>query len=249
VYPALASPFRPDARIVHVDADPDQIAKNFPVDIGVCADPKRTLAALAGRLTGAGRPAPVPAGAAPADDSVWARFVRTLAERLPDDVIVFDEALTAGGPVARYLPPTTPGRFFQTRGGSLGVGIPGAMGVKLARPDAPVVGFTGDGGSMYTVQALWTAARMGIDATFVICNNHRYRLLDANIERYWQDVGEPPHEHPAFFDLSGPDIDFAALAESLGVPGRRVVKHDDVDPVVDELVRHPGPFLVDVVVD
>ncbi len=100
-----------------------------------------------------------------------------LAKHVPDDVIIFDEALTTSPDVTRYMPPKLPGHFFQTRGGSLGVGIPGAIGLKLAHPDKTVIGFTGDGGSMYTIQALWTAAHYNIGAKFVICNNQSYRLL------------------------------------------------------------------------
>jgi GMC oxidoreductase/Thiamine pyrophosphate enzyme, C-terminal TPP binding domain len=80
--------------------------------------------------------------------------------------MIFDESLTVSPELARYLPPTVPGHFFQTQGGSLGVGIPGAIGMKLAHPDKTVVGFTGDGGSMYTTQALWTAAHHKIGTTY-----------------------------------------------------------------------------------
>lgn len=264
VFPSLTNPFAPDARIVHIDLDGYEIAKNHPVDLGLVADPKLTLSALAGELDRrrSGRPArwgdlrparwdAPPAAAAPAadDGGLMDRFVATLARRAPEDLVVFDEALTASGPLARHLPPRVPGRFFQTRGGSLGVGIPGALGVKLADPKRPVVGFTGDGGSMYTIQALWTAARYGIGAKFVICNNRRYRLLDHNIEQYWRDQGIPSHLHPPAFDLSTPEIDFPALAGALGVPGRRVFSPSQVTDAVDEMLAAEGPYLVDLVID
>lgn len=222
VFPELASPFRPDARIVHIDLDAYEIAKNFPVDLGLVADPKLTLEALAGELARRGeavKPVPVtrPA-AAEVPETMMEQFARELARQAPAELAVFDEALTASGPLTRHLPPRLPGTYFQTRGGSLGVGIPGALGVKLARPDLKVVGFTGDGGSMYTIQALWTAARHHIDAKFVICNNRRYRLLDLNIEQYWRELGIPSHGFPDAFDLSRPDIRFADLAASLGCP-------------------------------
>ncbi|MFH8403987.1 thiamine pyrophosphate-binding protein [Streptomyces sp. NPDC018019] len=259
VFPSLHSPFRDDARIVHVDLDTYEIAKNFPVDLGLAADPQLTLAGIRAELerrrphraatappasTADGRPA-----APAAQDPVLDGFVRRLAERAPDDLVVFDEALTAGAPLARYLPPRTPGRFFQTRGGSLGVGIPGAMGVKLARPELPVVGFSGDGASMYTFQALWTAARHGLDAKFVVCNNGRYRLLDHNIEQYWRQLGMPPHAAPRAFDLSDPAIRFTELAAALGVAGRRVARTEDIDEAVAAMWAHPGPFLVDLVIE
>jgi benzoylformate decarboxylase len=258
VFPSLENPFKPGAKIVHVDLDSYEIAKNHPVDVGIVADPKLTLAALARELVRQNPVTPVPdtTRGRPVhpepplqEDTVLDRFVRRLAQRAPEELVVFDEALTASAPLAKHLPPQQPGRFFQTRGGSLGVGIPGALGIKLARPELPVVAFTGDGGSMYTIQALWTAARYGIGAKFVICNNRRYHLLDLNIEQYWREQGVSPHAYPAAFDLSDPDIGFTGLASALGVPGRRVEKLYEVDSAVEAMLAHDGPYLVDLVID
>ncbi|GAA3882244.1 thiamine pyrophosphate-binding protein [Saccharothrix violaceirubra] len=261
VFPALENPFKAGAKIVHVDLDAYEIAKNFPVDLGLVADPKLTLAALNAEIN---RQRPGLAPSTPIavsstrpvfpeppleQDSVLDRFVRRLAGRAPEDLVVFDEALTASPPLAKYLPPRQAGRFFQTRGGSLGVGIPGALGIKLASPELPVVAFTGDGGSMYTIQALWTAARYGIGAKFVICDNRRYHLLDQNIEQYWAEQGITPHEFPAAFDLSTPELGFTGLAAAMGVPGRRVEKLYEVDTAVEAMLNHDGPYLIDLVID
>jgi benzoylformate decarboxylase len=250
VFPALESPFRKDAVLVHVDLDEWEVAKNFPVDIPLVADPAPTLAALAARLEQRGRTAaPAPARGRPplgAASPMIERFAAELAGRAGRDLIVFDEALTASPALTRQLPPVLPGGYFQTRGGSLGVGIPGAIGAKLARPDAPVVGFTGDGGSMYTIQALWTAARHGVGAKFVICNNVRYELLDLNLEQYWSERGIPPHGHPEGFDLGRPPIGFTALARSLGVEAERVAEPGQIGPAVRRMLAHPGPYLVDL---
>jgi len=249
VFPALRNPFHPDARIVHVDLDDWEVAKNFPVTVGLIADPQPTLAALAERLVD-NEPATVAAseaGGQATEPSMIEAFGAELAEQAGPSLIVFDEALTGSPDLIRHLPPQEPGSYFLTRGGSLGVGIPGAIGAKMARPDAEVVGFTGDGGSMYTIQALWTAARHDIGAKFVICNNHRYELLDLNLEQYWAQRGIDPHPHPGGFDLSRPDIDFTGLARSLGVPGTRVQKPGDIGPAVRRMLGKPGPFLIDLV--
>ena len=117
---------------------------------------------------------------------------------LPDDAIIFDEALTNSPPVAATRRRPTPGQYFLTRGGSLGVGIPGAIGAKLAYPGQDsVIGFTGDGGAMYTIQALWTAARHNIDAKFVVCNNASYRLLQLNIAAVLEGAGDSDARVPA----------------------------------------------------
>ena len=109
-------------------------------------------------------------------------FAEELAKHLPPDAIIFDEALTTSPELTRYITPTAPGSYFLTRGGSLGVGIPGAIGIKIANPDKVVFGFTGDGGSMYTIQALWTAAKYGVAAKFVVLRA-RPHFSEADIKK------------------------------------------------------------------
>ncbi len=145
----------------------------------------------------------------------------------------------------QYLPARKPGHFFQTRGGSLGVGIPGALGLKLAHPDKTVIGFTGDGASMYTIQALWTAVRHDIGAKFVVCNNGGYRLLDVNIQEYWRERGIPEHAFPGSFSLSYPPLRFVDIARSLGVPAARVGTPESIGPALELALSTPGPFLID----
>ncbi|MFC0544856.1 thiamine pyrophosphate-binding protein [Kutzneria chonburiensis] len=259
VFPALENPFRRDARIVHIDLDAYEIAKNHPVALGLVADPKSTLDALAGELdrvlTEDDRIAAVDrlrqraaeTTPAPDDGSMLATFARTLAERGPADMIVFDEALTSSPAIGEYLRAARPRRWFATRGGSLGVGIPGAVGIKLAMPDKTVIGFTGDGGSMYTIQALATAVRHGIDAKFVVCNNHSYGLLNENIAQYWREREITRHGFPRSFDLSHPEIGFVDIARGHGVAAVRVDKPGEVEPAVEQMLAHDGPFLIDLV--
>ncbi len=80
----------------------------------------------------------------------------------------------------------------------------------MANPGKTVIGVTGDGGSMYTIQALWSGARRNVPAKFIICNNRSYRLLQLNVSEYWREIGVAQHEFPLSFDLSKPEIDFAA---------------------------------------
>jgi benzoylformate decarboxylase len=256
VFPLLNWPFRPDARIVHIDLDTYEIGKNFPVNVALAADPKATLAVLAGHLAADGRedhPAHRETkhqhrrqSAPAADAPLIELFAAELARQTSSNLVVFDEALTASASLAAYLPATIPGSLHATRGGSLGVGIPGAIGVKIARPDAEVVSFSGDGGSMYTFQGLWTAARHDVHARFVICNNRRYQILDNNIDRYWSERQIPAHGYPDCFNLSHPEIDFAGLARSLGVSAERVDKPAQVEAAVTRMLRHQGPYLVDL---
>ncbi len=271
VFPDLDEVFAPEATIIHFDLNAYEIGKNHRVDIGVVSDPKLSLAALAAALEPlltpehrtesrrrfaervlARRAADEQARAGDAatfnrTPVAAAQFMQELARRVPSDVIVFDEALTTSPALTRYLPPRSPGTFFQTRGGSLGVGFPGAIGAQLVHPNRTVIGFSGDGGAMYTIQALWTAARHKIPAKFVVCNNASYRLLQLNIQQWWRDVKLPAHEFPLCFDLSHPPLGFVELARGLGVNGRRVERPEQIEPAIREMLDHAGPFLIDLV--
>lgn len=273
VFPSLEDIYAPGAKTIHIDLNAYEIAKNHPVDLGLVSDPKLTLARLAEALRGLLTPEQRQAAAARvaaftaekqatrqaelardqqdrnATPLHFFRFMEELAPQLPEDVVVFDEALTNSPALTRYLPPTRPGHFFQTRGGSLGVGIPGAIGLKLAMPDKTVLGFTGDGGAMYTIQALWSAARHNVGAKFVVCNNRSYRLLQLNISQYWRAQGVAPHDFPLSFDLSKPELNFAEMARAMGVPAARVATPDEIGPAIRQALDHAGPFLLDVVVE
>jgi len=162
---------------------------------------------------------------------------------------VFDEALTNSPALTRYLPPRIPGHYFLTRGGSLGVGIPGAIGAKLACPEKTVIGFSGDGGSMYTIQALYSARRHNCGAKFVICNNRSYRLLQSNIDVYWKAGQQVPRPHPLCFDLSSPTVRFDELARSMGVDAVRVESPEEIAPAIERMLADDKPFLIDLVLE
>jgi benzoylformate decarboxylase len=273
VFPSLEDIFASHAQTIHIDLNAYEIAKNHPVTLGLVSDPKLTLARLAEIIAAKQSTAHAAEAAARTTQSAatkagklaaglgqdgvervneplhFSEFMGELSKHLPHDVIVFDEALTNSPPLMRHLPPNLPGHFFQTRGGSLGVGIPGAIGAKMARPDKMVFGFTGDGGAMYTIQALWTAARHNIDAKFVICNNRSYRLLQLNIGEYWKEIGAPSHEFPLSFDLSRPELRFDQMARAMGVPAVRIETVDQIRPAILQALNTPGPFLLDVVIE
>jgi benzoylformate decarboxylase len=273
VFPELGDIFAANAKIIHFDLNAYEIAKNHRVDIGVVCDPKTALGRLVEVLEQRMSEAQLNASAKrvmalgdaktkalqaerDSDNKIplkaplhMAAFMKVLAEKVPEDVIVFDEALTNFPALVRYLPPKVPGHYFVTRGGSLGVGIPGALGAKVANPDKTVIGFTGDGGSMYTIQALWSAARHKTGAKFVICNNGSYRLLQMNVDAYWTEREIAGHDHPLCFDLSEPRIDFAAIAAAMGVKGVRVTNPEDIAPAIDRMLEDDEPFLIDLMLE
>jgi benzoylformate decarboxylase len=274
VFPVLGDIFAPGSKTIHIDLNLYEIAKNHPVDLGMLGDPKFTLAALAEELERLLTPmakeavhsriarharakeekrkaqAENDAAARNAVPLHMSRFMEELIKlTVKKDTIIFDEALTSSPAVSRYFSPSGTGQYFLTRGGSLGVGIPGAIGVKWAHPEKTVIGFTGDGGAMYTIQALWTAARYNVDAKFVICNNSSYRLLQLNIAEYWKERDIPAHDFPISFDLSRPQLHFADMARSMGVAGIRVEKPDQIAPAIRQALAHQGPFLIDLVIE
>lgn len=271
VFPELGDIWRPGARVIHFDLDAYEIAKNHRVDIGVVSDPRASLRALADALRAARSDAQAERAGArvaalarakadaraaeiAADDALtgktplsMAEFARALAQRLPDDRILFDEALTSSPALMRYLPAVRPGGYHLTRGGSLGVGFPGAIGAKLAHPEKTVIGFSGDGGAMYTIQALYTARRHDCGAKFVVCNNRSYRLLQLNIDAYWADAHQQAHAHPTCFDLSQPTLRFDELARAMGVEAVRVETSEQIVPAIERMLADDRPFLIDLV--
>jgi thiamine pyrophosphate-dependent acetolactate synthase large subunit-like protein len=282
VFPHLGDIFSPDTLVVHVDTNPNNIAKNHRVDQSFVCNPAAFIEQMLELLES--KPDPIfeavaqqrqarliaesplhhstvedlyqcepPLPSEQYDDhTTYMRsgyFIKTLAEKLPADHIIFDEALTNSPPVGRLLPGRVPGEKMMTRGGSLGTGFPGAIGAKLAHPEKTVVGFSGDGGSMYTIQCLWTAARHGVAAKFVVCQNRSYRLLQANITQFWKERGIEGREFPQSFDLSNPEISFDIIAHSFGVPGERVWRPDQVPAAVDRMLAHNGPYLINLVLE
>jgi benzoylformate decarboxylase len=270
VFPELGDIYSPGAKVLHIDLNTYEIGKNHRVDWGFAADPKGALALLAENLerdmtlaqkeTAAHRASRIGSeklarlnrakeedrnqrGAFPLRFST---FMEELAARLPEDTLVFDEALTSSPELTRYLAPCRPRHYFLSRGGSLGVGVPGAIGAKLAHPQKTVIGFTGDGGLMYTHQALWTAARYQVDVKFVVCNNHSYRLLDLNLQAYWRERSLPERPMPECFSLANPPMNFVEMARALGIEGSRVERADQAAPEIEKALRHRGPYLLDV---
>jgi benzoylformate decarboxylase len=273
VFPELGDIWAPGSRTIHVDLNAYEIAKNHEVDLGLVADPKLTLGAIAdaleGRLSSSRK-----ASARARIDAVGAtkveqrnkelatdrdrgditplhfsRLMMELAPRLPEDVVVFDEGLTSSPDLTRWLPPTKIGQFFQTRGGSLGVGLASSLGVQSALRDKMVLAVSGDGGAMYTIQALWSAARHNLPIKYIVCNNRSYRLLQANISQYWGEQGVTDRGFPTSFDLSKPALHFADMAKGMGVAGRRVETAEEIGPAVEEMLAHDGPYLLDVVLE
>lgn len=205
------------------------------------------LEALADGLGGLAPPPPAEA-VVPAEESgalTVERLGRVLTARLPEGAIVADEANTAG--LALYGPAqnAAPHDWLCLTGGAIGQGMPVATGAAVACPDRPVINLEADGSALYTLQALWTQAREGLDVTTVILANRSYAILNIELARLgFEEAGDNARR---LLNLENPTIDFVRMAESLGVPARRVERAEDFADAFGRALREPGPQLIEAV--
>ena len=164
---------------------------------------------------------------------------------LPEGAIVSDEANTAGLWLAAATAGAPPHDSLTLTGGAIGQGLPVATGAAVACPDRKVVCLEADGSAMYTLQALWTQAREGLDVTTVIFNNRSYAILNLELSRVGAE--SPGPKALDMLDLSRPDLDFAALAKGMGVPAASATTADELVTALERGLAEPGPFLVDAV--
>jgi benzoylformate decarboxylase len=139
-----------------------------------------------------------------------------------------------------------PNSYFYAKGGSLGLGLPSAVGVKLALKDRQVFCAVGDGSALYSIQSLWTAARYNLAVIFVVFNNASYMILKGGLLA----LGGAAVERGVFpgMDITEPEVDFVRLAESFGVEARKVVNKGELRAALDWAISRGGPALLDVAI-
>ena len=242
----------PGLPIIHLDLDPGEIGKNYPTKVGIFGDPKATLLDLAQDIRKYLTPADRDAARhrltvareakerAVAEVRARARqerdrmpipplvLLEALADHLPPNAVLVDESLSSGSGLRSLLRSEDPKSFFGLHGGGIGWGLPGALGVKLALPDRSVVALIGDGGAMYTNQALWTAAHYNLSVVVVIINNASYRILKQRTHALKGISAQTGHY--VGMDLERPRIDF-------------------IGPALSRALARGGPSLIDVEVD
>jgi benzoylformate decarboxylase len=251
--------------LLHVHPDPAQLGRTHAVRLGVLGDPGRCAAELARLLAGR-----VPAERRRrvlAEGDAWrgevvarlaeqvragretqplgaAAAVQAVLSRLPENAILVDEAITAGLFTRALHRGSEPTSYLWSGAGALGWGVPAALGAKLAAPQRPVVCIVGDGSFMYAPQALWTAARYRLNVVIVVLDNREYRILKHGLDRL-EGAAAGSGSYPGM-DLVDPEIDFVALAGSLGIAGRRVDDADTLEHAVDEALRSAETRLLHV---
>lgn len=266
--PSDVAPVGPDLKMVHLDIDPWELGKNYPAEVAILGDPKSTLpeliAAVRGRMSasqqGAGRERLRSASEATladleklkakarsmaGDSPVQAlSLIHAIGEILPKDTVVIDETVSSSGGLRQLVKSDDPQSFFGLRGGGIGWGVPASIGVKLALPDRPVIALVGDGSAMYTIQALWTAARYKVGVVFVIFNNTSYRILKQRL--FAQRGYAAQHDNYVGMELNNPAIDYVGLARSLGIPADRAKTVHDATDLIAKGLAGGTPVLVEV---
>ncbi len=168
-----------------------------------------------------------------------------LAATLPDNAIVSDEGNTSGLFAAGATAGCAPHDWLTLTGGSIGQGTPVATGAAVAAPDRPVICLQAEGSLMYTLQALWTQAREGLDVTTLVLNNRSYAILNMELSRV--GATEPGPIAQSMLDLSQPNLDFVSLAQGMGVPASRATDAGDLCRLITEALAEPGPHVIEVV--
>ena len=252
--------FAPDAKVLHVDIDPAEINKNRRADIGVVGDAKAVLAELNDRLVAtrdaqglvrrAERLAWMERIRAMKRDNPF-RYEQSSDEIKPQSLMQKLDAISGGEAIvtvdvgqhqmwaAQYLRFNEPRLWQSSSGlGSMGFGLPAAVGAKFACPDKTVIAIVGDGGFMMSIPELGTIASNRLPVKIIVMNNNTLGMV-----RQWQEL---------FYGKRYSEIDIAAfpdaslLAGAFGIGGGSVAKPEDLDAALEHAFAEPGPYLLNV---
>lgn len=171
---------------------------------------------------------------------------QAIAHLTPDHAIYAEEANTSGLPFQMILPKARPHTHLPLTGGSIGQGLPLAIGAAIAAPDRKVVCPHGDGGAAYTMQALWTMAREKLDVTVVIYANRSYAILNIELQR----VGASGAGANALsmLDLHNPEMNWMKIAEGLGVEASRATTAEEFSAQYASAMSQRGPRLIEALI-
>ncbi len=173
------------------------------------------------------------------------KIAALLGNVIPEQAIVVDESVTTGRGFYPLTAGAPPHDWLQNMGGSIGYGMPVAVGAALACPDRKVLALIGDGSGMYTVQALWTMAREGLNVTAVIWANRTYQILKGEFDNV--GAGRPGQKANDMLEIGRPDLNWVALATGMGVPAGRAEDCTSLTRQLQRGLAEAGPYLIEVV--
>ncbi|MBT6274782.1 MAG: thiamine pyrophosphate-binding protein [Chromatiales bacterium] len=254
--------------VVQIGVRDWEMGKNYAAEIAVRADVKPTLVDLTEALVAQGgdaqraraekaltamakdnwsvardrarEKAKANAGKSPMTPD-W--LMMTLVDNLPEKAIIVDEGITTSNPLLSFYPFRHRYDYFGNVSGGIGWGIAAAVGVQLAQPDSRVVAVIGDGSSMYSIQALWSAAKHKLPMTFVIANNGGYRIIKQRLKSFHGN------EHFIGMDFQEPAIDTCKLAEGFGMRALRATTGDEFVAAMQDANTSEGPVLIEALVE
>lgn len=261
----------PGTRVIQVDDNPWQVGKNYPVSAGIEGNIKVSLEELIAALQDKMPPRAVEAAGRRREDIAVekgkmveafqrkarqerdnipisiSRLMQELRDAIPPGTLVVDDCWSCSATLRRSIDFTRPKSFQRSRyGGSIGWGMSGAIGVKLAAPDSPVVAVIGDGSAMWSIQSLWTAAHYDIPVTYIICSNASYNQVKIMKNLM---MGEKARGRYTGMDLDEPRIDFCELSRAMGVPGQRVERPEELRGALTSALKSGKTALVEVYIE
>ncbi|MFV3383241.1 acetolactate synthase large subunit [Pseudomonas sp. NY15354] len=235
-YPGKPSYLVPDSCTVHTLSSPEQDAPASLTKLAVAlgasqAQPQLQAAQRPGR---------------PRGKLTAPKVCKAVGHLLPENAILIDEAITSGLMLGAMTAGCPRHDLITLTGGAIGQGLPNAVGAAVACPDRPVVALIGDGTAMYTIQALWSMAREHLHVVNIIFNNASYSVLNVELERV--GAGSGGDKARAQLDLDGPRLNFAQLAQGMGVHAVRTNSAEDFTKALEYALTHPGPHLIEALV-
>ncbi len=258
----------PNLPIVQIGLNDWEMDKNYPTEMAIRCDVGETMRALIPAIEAEGgdahkaraetrlkaaearnwsakRAALVaatePEGAATPIDPDW--LMMQIADALPSNGVVVDEGITSSAKLNSFLPYRDPRGFFALVSGGIGWAIAASVGIQLAQPDRPLVAVIGDGSSLYSIQALWSAANLKLPITYVITNNRGNRILKQRLLAF--------HDNDNFvgMDMVDPAVDFTGLARSFGLTAQCITDPAAFRPALDAAIASRKPNVLEVIVD
>ncbi len=181
----------------------------------------------------------------PAGGLTGEKMSLVVAALQPEGAIIVDEGITSAFPYYQIAAGTPPHTLMTITGGSIGYGMPCAIGAALACPDRPVINIQADGSALYTVQSLWTEAREGLNVKTLLCSNRSYHILEMELAR--AGITSPGPNIRSLVGLDGPAIDWVKIAQGFGVPAVSVRSTEDLARKLAAALADPGPFLIEMI--
>jgi acetolactate synthase-1/2/3 large subunit len=258
----------PPTKLIHVDIDPDEIARNYPVALGLMADVRTFVRQVLGELDARTTKTEIPPSREKWLSAIagWRKEWEALVEpgfhdnsspihpqraareidlALPEDAILVSDIGIHHNWLIQFCRPRRPDSLIGSMGfGPMGFGVAGALGAKLAAPDRPCVSVSGDGAFLMHASVLATAVEYSIPVVWVVWNNYAYASI-RGLQRGYLDGRElvTDFKHP---DTGAPyNPDFAAMARSAGVEGVRVDRAGDLADAIKAGIASGRPYLID----